>query len=76
MRVAQLKERFPDELQGGKFGVVRGENEVMEKDILRYNKLKKEDCIIFVCNQWLPGNNQRFVDYVNNNIEDITISKA
>ena len=74
--VAELKELFPDGLQGGKFGVVRDENEVAEKDRPRYNKIKHNNGLIYVCNQWLPGNSQRFVDYVNKNISDITINKA
>lgn len=74
--IDNLKKLFPDDLQSGGFGVVRGQQDVLEKDRVRYNKIEHNGDVIYVCNQWNPTNNSKFVEYVNNYIPGITITKV
>ena len=73
--VSTLQLVFPDELQGGTYGVVRSHDSKIKKD--RYYEIKhpvtKE--IIYVCSQWTAGPRiDGFIKYVNENIDGIEIT--
>ena len=75
MDVSTLQLVFPDELQGGTYGVVRSHDSKIKKD--RYYEIKhpvtKE--IIYVCSQWTAGPRiDGFIKYVNENIDGIEIT--
>ncbi len=73
--IDELKDIFPNHLQGS-HGVVRDELEIREKELHRFNTLIWGNKRIYVSNQWTPTNFQRFMQYVNLNIEGITIKKV
>lgn len=73
--IDELKDVFPNHLQGS-HGVVRDELEIREKEFHRFIPLILGNKRIYVSNQWTPTNFQRFMQYVNLNIEGITIKKV
>ena len=73
--IDELKDVFPNHLQGSQ-GVVRDELEIREKEFHRFIPLIWGNKRIYVSNQWTPTNFQRFMQYVNLNIEGITIKKV
>ena len=73
--VQRLRVLFPDTLQGGTYGVVRGSDSEIRKD--RYYEIEhpvtKEK--IYVCSQWTAGPRiDGFIKHVNENIDGIEIT--
>ena len=70
-----LKEVFPNHLLKG-FGVIRTEDGTI-KDYKRFYKSALPDGTVFyICNQWGKDATENFVQFVNEKVAGITISKA
>ena len=73
--IEALKEVFPYHLLKG-FGVIRTEDGTI-KDYKRFYKSALPDGTVFyICNQWGKDATENFVQFVNENVAGITISKA
>lgn len=73
----ELKTCFPDYLQGSQ-GVIRELSEIKnyEKNKQRWKEIQFNDQYIYVTSQWGAGQNiERFISYVNDNINGIEITK-
>ncbi len=80
LTVEELKEIFPDNLQGAGLGVVRSNTDKI-KDKIRYKESKhpKTGEVFYVCSQWYKNkdrdNFQKFRNYVEEHIPEIKITQ-
>lgn len=73
--IEALKEVFPYHLLKG-FGVIRTEDGTI-KDYKRFYKSALPDGTVFyICNQWGKDATENFVQFVNENVAGITVSKV
>ena len=73
--IETLKEVFPSHLLKG-YGVIRTDDGTI-KDYKRFYKSELPNGTVFyICNQWGKDNTDNFVQYVNKNIDGITITNV